>query len=93
MYKRIISGLLFFLLALWTSSCSDNNDEKDDEGMASMLVGLWSGEIGYTCSNGEHQGEKGTISFAGDGTGVLVETGEEPATFNYEVIVETKIEV
>lgn len=91
MYKRIISGLLFFLLALWTSSCSDNNDEKDDEGMASMLVGLWSGEIGYTCSNGEHQGEKGTISFAGDGTGVLVETGEEPATFNYEVIVETKI--
>ena len=59
--------------------------------MASMLVGLWSGETGYSCSNGEHQGEKGTISFAGDGTGVLVGTGEEPATFNYEVIVETKI--
>lgn len=91
MCKTLISNLFLLLLPLWVVSCSDSDDNKEKEDAVFSLVGLWSGEIGYSCSNGEHQGENGTISFEADGTGVLTESGEDPVPFSYEIIMETKI--
>lgn len=49
------------------------------------LVGVWSGEIGYSCSNGKHIPETGMIIFENDGTGALKYTGEDADSFRYEL--------
>lgn len=85
MYKKIVYCLLLPLFTLWAVSCSDNDEGKEDDVVFS-IIGFWSGEIGYSCSNGEHQGKSGAISFEADGTGVLVEAGEESAApFHYSI--------
>lgn len=49
------------------------------------LVGVWSGEVGYDCSNGNHRLERGMIIFEKDDTGVLKYPGEGTYTFHYEI--------
>lgn len=85
MHKKIINYLILSLLVLFANSCSDNDNNNDNENTETSFVGYWSGEMGYTCSNGEHHVKKGVIVFEEDGTGILLEKGEEPAEFNYEL--------
>lgn len=49
------------------------------------LVGVWSGEVGYTCSNRNHRLDKGMIIFEKDDTGVLKYPGEGTYTFRYDI--------
>ncbi|QIU93816.1 DUF4595 domain-containing protein [Bacteroides faecium] len=79
---KVLSSILLGCVCLL--ACSDNDEGKEDDAVFS-IIGFWSGEIGYSCSDGEHQGKSGAISFETDGTGVLVEAGEEPAPFHYEM--------
>lgn len=85
MHKKIIDYLILSLLVLFSNSCSDNDNNNDDENTETSVVGYWSGEIGYTCSNGEHHVKNGVIVFEEDGAGILLEKGEEPDEFNYEL--------
>lgn len=79
---KVLSSILLGCVCLL--ACSDNDEGKEDDAVFS-IIGFWSGEIGYSCSDGEHQGKSGAISFEANGTGVLVEAGEEPAPFHYEM--------
>lgn len=79
---KVLSSILLGCVCLL--ACSDNDEGKEYDAVFS-IIGFWSGEIGYSCSDGEHQGKSGAISFEADGTGVLVEVGEEPAPFHYEM--------
>lgn len=85
MHKKIIDYLILSLLVLFANSCSDNDNNNDDENTETSVVGYWSGEIGYTCSNGEHHVKNGVIVFEEDGAGIILEKGEEPNEFNYEL--------
>lgn len=85
MHKKIIDYLILSLLVLFANSCSDNDNNNDNENSITSVVGYWSGEIGYTCSSGEHTVKNGVIVFEEDGTGILIEQGESPAEFNYEL--------
>lgn len=85
MHKKIIDYLILSLLVLFANSCSDNDNNNDNENTKTSIVGYWSGEIGYTCSSGEHTVKNGIIVFEEDGTGILIEQGESPAEFNYEL--------
>ena len=46
---KVLSSILLGCVCLL--ACSDNDEGQEDDAVFS-IIGFWSGEIGYSCSNG-----------------------------------------